>query len=180
MKRLFIILTIIALPCMNVKAQENKYEAKLGWTPADVLNLIYMMGEDPSGETSYGPMKTAGIFSADFDFRMKRWLSVGAKFNYRNSWRDMTTTEGTGIDRLQALSVMPTVKLTTGFDSNFRYYAMAGIGIGADLSTGSRRCFAAFQFTPFGIAVGKKISWYLELGLGHAYNGFITGISWRF
>ena len=77
MKRLFIILTIMALPCMNVKAQENKYEAKLGWTPVDALNLIYMMGEDPSGETSYGPMKTAGIFSADFDFRMKRWLSVG-------------------------------------------------------------------------------------------------------
>lgn len=165
---------------MNVKAQENRYEARLGWIPADALNLIYLMGEDPSGDTSYGPMRTAGIFSADFDFKMKKWLSVGAKINYRNSWRDMTTTEGTGIDRLQALSVMSTARFTTDFDTRFRYYAMVGLGIGADLSTDSHRCLAAFQFTPVGIAVGKKISWYLELGIGHAFNGFITGITWRF
>ena len=180
MKRILLLLAIIVMPCMNVKAQENKYEAKLGWFPVDALNLVYLMGEDPSGETSYGPMKTAGIFSADFDFKMKKWLSVGAKVNYRNSWRDMTTIEGTSIDRLQALSVMPTAKFTTGFDSRFRYYAMVGVGAGVDISTDSQRCFAAFQFTPVGIAVGKKISWYLEFGLGHAYNGFITGISWRF
>ena len=170
----------MAMPCLNVKAQENRYEAKLGWFPVDALNLVYLMGEDPTGETSYGPMKTAGIFSADFDFKIGKWLSVGAKVNYRNSWRDMTTPEGTGIDRLQAFSVMPTAKFTTGFDSRFRYYAMVGLGAGMDLSTDSQRCFAAFQFTPVGIAVGKKISWYMELGLGHAFNGFITGISWRF
>ena len=180
MKRIYIILAIIALACLNVNAQENRYEARLGWIPVDLLNLVYLMGEDPYGGTSYGPMKTVGVFSADFDFKIKNWLSVGAKVNYRNSWRDMTTMKGTSIDRLQALSFMPTARFTTGFDSKFRYYAMVGLGIGADLSTDSHRCMAAFQFTPVGIAVGKKISWYLELGLGHAYNGYITGLTWRF
>lgn len=52
-------------------AQEYKYDAKLGWFPADIFSLIYMMG-GLSGEASYGPMKTAGIFSDDFDFRMKK------------------------------------------------------------------------------------------------------------
>ena len=129
-------------------AQDYKYDAKLGWFPADIFSLIYMMGEDSSGEASYGPMKTAGIFSADFDFRMKKWLSVGAKVNYRNLWRDKITTDSKGIDRMQALSVMPTVKFTTGFDSRFRYYAMFGLGAGIDLSTDSQRYFTAFQFTP--------------------------------
>ena len=57
---------------------------------------------------------------------------------------------------------------------------MFGLGAGADLSTDSQRYFTAFQFTPVGIAVGKKVSWFMELGLGYAYTGYITGISWRF
>ena len=184
MKRIIIIFSVFLMHFVSLSAQEYKYEAKLGWFPADVLNIVYLMGEDPSGETTYGPMKTAGLFSADFDYKVKKWLTVGAKVNYRNSWRDMKTIsdglEVYSIDRLQALSVMPTAKFTTGFDSKFRYYAMVGVGAGVDLSTDSQRCFAAFQFTPVGLAVGKKISWFLELGLGHAYNGFITGLSWRF
>ena len=112
------------------------------------------------------------------------WLTVGAKLNYRNSWRDMKTIsdglEVYSIDRLQAVSVMPTVKFTTGHDSVFRYYATLGVGAGMDLSSGVNDAFVALQFTPVGISVGKKISWYFELGIGHAFMGFMTGISWRF
>ena len=183
MKRFLTVLSIFGISMILAQtsvAQEYKYDAKLGWFPADMFSLIYMMGEDTSGEASYGPMKTAGIFSADFDFKMKKWLSVGAKVNYRNSWRDKITTDSKDIDRMQALSVMPTVKFTTGFDSRFRYYAMFGLGAGIDPSTDSTSHFTAFQFTPVGIAVGKKVSWFLELGLGYAYTGYMTGISWRF
>ena len=84
------------------------------------------------------------------------------------------------IDRLQAVSVMPTVKFTTGYDSVFRYYATLGVGAGMDLSSGVNDAFVALQFTPVGISVGKKVSWYFELGIGHAFMGFMTGISWRF
>ena len=31
-----------------------------------------------------------------------------------------------------------------------------------------------------GIAIANKISWYMELGLGNAFTGLFTGISWRF
>lgn len=169
---------------MTAKAQKYQHEARLGWFPIDAFSLIYMMGEDTSGENTYGPVKTAGIFSADFDFRMKRWLVLGAKVNYRNSWRDKSSMvdglEINSIDRMQTLSVMPIVKFTTGFDSIFRYYATLGLGVGADLSTGANNCFTALQFTPVGIAIGKKISWYLELGIGYAFTGYMTGLSWRF
>ena len=40
--------------------------------------------------------------------------------------------------------------------------------------------FVALQFTPVGISVGKKVCWYFELGIGHAFMGFMTGVSWRF
>ena len=183
MKRILTTLLLIGLSLIMSRtsmAQENRYEARLGWIPVDVLNLVYLMGEDPANETSYGPMKTVGIFSADFNFKMQEWLSLGAKVNYRNSWRTMKNSEGEGIDRLQAFSVMPEVKFTTGFDSRFRYYASFGLGAGMDLSTDSERLITAWQITPVGIATGNRISWFLELGFGHAYNGLITGISWRF
>ena len=184
MKKLVILCCMLLIQFASSYAQEYKYEAKLGWVPVDALNLVYLMGEDPSGETTYGPMKTAGLFSADFDWKVKKWLTVGAKVNYRNSWRDMKTiNDGLdvySIDRLQAVSVMPTVKFTTGYDSVFRYYATLGVGAGMDLSSGVNDAFMALQFTPVGISVGKKISWYFELGIGHAFMGFMTGLSWRF
>ena len=184
MKKLVILCCMLLIPLASSYAQEYKYEAKLVWFPVDALNLVYLMGEDPSGETTYGPMKTAGLFSADFDWKVKKWLTVGAKLNYRNSWRDMKTIsdglEVFSIDRLQAVSVMPTVKFTTGYDSVFRYYATLGVGAGMDLSSGVNDAFMALQFTPVGISVGKKISWYFELGIGHAFMGFMTGLSWRF
>ena len=89
MKRTIILFSILLMPFVSLAAQDYKYEAKLGWFPLDALNLVYLMGEDPSGETTYGPMKTAGIFSADFDYKVKKWLTVGAKLNYRNSWQPL-------------------------------------------------------------------------------------------
>ena len=184
MKRIIILCGVFLMPFITLSAQEYKYEAKIGWFPFDVFNLVYLMGENPSGETTYGPMKTAGIFSADFDYRVKNWLTIGAKVNYRNSWRDMKTIsdglEVNSIARLQGVSVMPVVKFTTGYDSIFRYYAALGVGAGMDLSSGVNDGFVAFQCTPVGISAGKKISWYFELGIGHAFTGFMTGLSWRF
>ena len=60
------------------------------------------------------------------------------------------------------------------------YYATLGVGAGMDLSSGVNDAFMALQFTPVGISVGQKISWYFELGIGHAFMGFMTGLSWRF
>ena len=82
-------------------------------------------------------MKTVGIFSGDFDYKVKKWLTVGARVNYRNMWRDKETIrdglEVHSIDRVQALAIMPTVKFTTGYDSVFRYYASLGLGAGIDM-----------------------------------------------
>ena len=185
MKRILIVVAVLMLlPSLTSRAQEYKYEAKLGWIPGDLLDLVYLMGEDPSGETSYGPMKTVGIFTADFDYKVKNWVSVGTKLSYRNSWRDMRTVidgdEVNGTDRIQAVSVMPTLKLTTGYDSIFRCYATLGLGLALDFSDGFNGGFVAPQFTPIGISIGKKISWYCECGIGYAFTGFMTGLSWRF
>jgi hypothetical protein len=115
---------------------------------------------------------------------VKNWVSVGAKVNYRNSWRDMKTVhdgvEVNGIDRIQAVSVMPTLKFTTGYDSVFRCYATLGFGVGVDLSDGYNGVFIAPYFSPIGISIGRKISWYWECGISSAFIGFMTGLSWRF
>ena len=38
----------------------------------------------------------------------------------------------------------------------------------------------AFQTSPFGISIGKKVSAFLELDFGTVYNGGNVGISVRF
>lgn len=180
MRKISVIIALMLMSCIGIKAQEYSYEAKAGWTYLDLISVVYILGEDATGEITYGPKKTVGIFSADFNYEMKKWLSVGGKVNYRNSWCTATSLKGESIDRISGLTIMPTVTFTTGFESTFRYYATLGLGAGVDLSSDSRGAFAAFQITPFGIAVGKKLSWYLELGLSNTLIGFITGISWRF
>ena len=184
MKRFVILCSLFLMSFVSLSAQEYRCEAKLGWVPTDVLNIVYLMGEDASGHTSYGPMKTIGIFSADFDYKVKNWLTVGANMNYRNSWRSKTTfidgVKTNGIDCFHLVSVMPRIKLTTRFDSIFRLYAALGVGLGVDLSDGVNDKFLSVQLTPIGISVGRKISWYLEMGVGSTFIGYMTGLACRF
>jgi hypothetical protein len=56
MKRIIIFFSVFFMHFVSLCAQEYKYEAKFGWFPVDALNIVYLMGEDPSGETTYGPM----------------------------------------------------------------------------------------------------------------------------
>jgi hypothetical protein len=182
MKLILIIFAALLFAGGSGYAQEYKYEARLGWIPGDILTFFTVLGED--GETSWGPLKTVGIFSADFDVKMKPWLTVGGKANYRHSWRDQTRylEEGVvkNIDRTEVFSVMPTVKFTSMQDDTvFRVYAAVGLGPGIIHTEDYTKYYTAFQFTP-GMAVGNKISWYLELGLGNAWCGLITGLGWRF
>jgi hypothetical protein len=185
MKKLLTIIITTLIACGSVNAQEYEYDARLGWFPGDLMDLIYRMGEDPVEQTTYGPRKTIGIFAADFNYSIMKWLSVGARLNYRNAWCETKsfTDEGvpvTGIDRLHAVSLIPMVTGTTDQDSVFRYYVSLGIGAGINMSTAENNRYLAFQLIPVGIAVGKKVSWYFECGLGNAYAGFMTGVSWRF
>ncbi len=50
--------TLIA--SVSVNAQEYEYDARLGWFPGDLMDLIYRMGEDPVEQNTYGPRKTNG------------------------------------------------------------------------------------------------------------------------
>lgn len=184
MKRILIIFAMALMPFLTLSAKEYKYEARLGWIPADCLTVLQAMGEDPTGETTWGPVTNLGIFSADFDVKVNKWMSVGGKANYRNLWRDVTKTKDgvvtSGIDRTEAMSIMPMMEFSTSYDNVFRCYGNLGFGPGIYDNGERSKGYFAFQCTPIGIAVGNKISWYVELGLGNAYAGLFTGLSWRF
>ena len=185
MKRLVMSLAIVLMSSMAINAQEYKYEARLGWFPGDWLTFFYAMGEDLDNTTTEGPVTNIGIFSGDFDFKMKPWLTVGAKVNYRNLWRDVQTlSEGNvyhSTEKVEAFSLMPTVKVTSMYYTDvIRYYATFGLGPGVYNDGYKPQYYTAFQFVPIGIAIGNKISWFFELGLGTVYMGALTGLSWRF
>ena len=42
-----IMVALMMLPALTANAQEYKYEAKLGWYPIDLMDLIFMLGEYP-------------------------------------------------------------------------------------------------------------------------------------
>ncbi len=187
MKRLLILTAIFLFTSLTINAQEYKYEARLGWFLLDGHYLVEMTARvDPALGHTRGPLKTTGIFSADFDFKIKKWLIVGANVGYRNYWRHITPYEGTPWTYIDHnLIIMPTVKFSTGFDSFFRYYATLAFGAGLRMSSGkdnirNHEFYPSFQITPVGIAVGRKVSWFFEVGYGVAFAGFITGISCRF
>ena len=87
-----IMVALMMLPALTANAQEYKYEAKLGWYPIDLMDLIFMLGEYPDSGYTAGPVKTVGVFAADFDVKMKNWLTLGAKVSYRNTWRELSAT----------------------------------------------------------------------------------------
>ena len=184
MKRILIIFAMSLMSCLTAGAQEYKYEARLGWIPMDLVSFLKAMGEYPTGETIWGPVTNLGIFSADFDVKVNKWMSVGGRVNYRNLWRDMTKAQDgvvtNGIDRTEAMSIMPMIEFSSPYDKVLRCYANVGMGPGLYDDGEKTKGYFAFQCTPLGIAIGKKISWYVELGVGNAYAGLFTGLSWRF
>lgn len=122
-----------------------------------------------------------------FGYRVKRWLKVGADLGwdrYREvgHYSDETVKE----DILHTVTFIPKV---TFFFATSRYVsAYAGAGIGMAFQTGTpgfepegfRPVNFAWQLTPIGITVGRRIPGFTELTIGKDVIGIKFGVGYRF
>ncbi len=203
MKKLLLLFLLSAMPA-GVFAQEEPAVVRVRrpFTPQHELRLtagaypLLPSMSDWEGcaagifhdRTHRGPVYTSGTWSLSYDYRFKKWFDLGLTLSYYGEYsRSYSNRDSSpvGRNRAHALTVMPAVRFTWVNTGWVRMYST--LGLGATLSGGRfdhnsepfRDGFIAFQLTPVGIAVGRSLFGFAELGLG-AQGVFMMGIGYKF
>ncbi|MCM1178016.1 MAG: hypothetical protein NC115_06730 [Bacteroidales bacterium] len=127
-----------------------------------------------------------GVISAEFSARFKKWFALSVQANFCGVVRNVHSGwdgKKTGVDNDYVMSFLPYAKFT--YLNRPIVYMYSAIGIGMTMSfdgkgSGIYNLDPAFQITPVGVAVGKNLYGFFELGLGMVYCGCKAGIGYRF
>ena len=138
--------------------------------------------------THRGPVYTSGAWSLAYDYRFKRWFDLGLTLGYYGEYsRSYSNRDSSpaGRNRAHFITVMPVARFTW-FNTNWvRMYSSVGLGatFGCgrfDLEGGQPdKTTVAFQLTPVGIAVGRSLFGFAEIGAG-AQGVLMMGVGYRF
>ena len=182
------------------------YEIRIGWGGYPLADGLFFFDSFPlfmkyndmnyyipsSMEDIYrdyrGPAYMTGLISAEIDINFKRWfaLTVGLGFNgiFQNVYDPMTgrrAGQNSGI----SVSIVPEARFNWLNRNLVRMYSAAGIGIviggkrNMDYGNSEYFLYPAFQLTPVGISVGRKVYGFVELGLGAQFMGGMAGVGIR-
>lgn len=182
-----------------------RYELRIGWGGIPLMDsemvfngffsfVDYDMNfyQPSTMESIYrgyrGPGYMTGIISAEMDINFKRWfaLTIGIGFNgmYQTVY-DSVTGQKSGCNRGVAVSVLPEARFNWLNRNLVRMYSAAGLGIviggkrNMDYGNSEYFLYPAFQLTPVGISVGRKVYGFVELGLGTQFMGGMAGVGIR-
>lgn len=182
-----------------------RYEVNLSWGGFPMLDALNFSGYDflsvpdevPCTPRSLadiyadytGPSYSTGVISADFNIQFKKWFALGLQANFDGIWSSLhssDTGERLGNCSGVAFSFLPYARFTYLNRPVVKLYSAVGLGIGA----GYRKLdnngweetlvYPAFQVTPIGIMVGRRVYGLFELGAGTVYVGCRAGIGVRF
>lgn len=196
---------VMAGPRTDADGLSYKYEFNIGWGGFPVLdatnfsNYNFLSAPDEPffspgslGDiySSYtGPTYSTGILSAEFNIQFKKWFALGLQANFDGLWSTAYSSDTGG--RLGscsgvAFSFLPYARFTYLNRPVVKLYSAVGLGIGAGYRKYDFSGFSevlinpAFQMTPIGIMVGKRVYGLFELGVGTVYIGCKAGIGYRF
>ena len=196
---------VMAGPRTDADGLSYKYEFNIGWGGFPVLdatnfsNYNFLSAPDEPffspgslGDiySSYtGPTYSTGILSAEFNIQFKKWFALGLQANFDGLWSTAYSSDTGG--RLGscsgvAFSFLPYARFTYLNRPVVKLYSAVGLGIGAGYRKYDFSGFSevlinpAFQMTPIGIMVGKRVYGLFELGAGTVYIGCTAGIGYRF
>lgn len=132
----------------------------------------------------YGPLYTTGNVGAEFDWVLKKWMTVSAGAYFTGFWADrfdgMTGARMRKENGL-AVSLVATFRFTY---LNRRYVQLySGVSAGAFVigaSTGEVSGMVHIQGIPIGVSVGRKVFGFAEVGIGTMYMGGNIGLGYRF
>lgn len=182
-----------------------RYEVNLSWGGFPMLDALNFSGYDflsvpdevPCTPRSLadiyadytGPSYSTGVISADFNIQFKKWFALGLQANFDGIWSSLhssDTGERLGNCSGVAFSFLPYARFTYLNRPVVKLYSAVGLGIGAGYrkfdNSGWEETlvYPAFQVTPIGIMVGRRVYGLFELGAGTVYVGCRAGIGVRF
>lgn len=142
----------------------------------------------------YGGKKRTGAIFATYRLQLIKALSVGLTAGYDKEWAELNVSDPVirnlvtvGKYERNAITIAPEVQVTYKTLPLVKMYGNVGMGVtlvnekiagnkGTETIKGD---YFAFQVTPFGIRVGKKLAGFGEAGYG--YKGAVSlGLSYRF
>jgi len=145
-------------------------------------------------QVRYGDKKRTGALFATYRFQIIKQLSVGLAVGYEREWSELTYSDyqlkkevKAGDYSRAAVTIAPELQVLYKQMPMVSVYG--GLGMGATLVTEKingnigtqtyKGDYFAFQLTPIGVRVGRKLSGFTELGYG--YKGAISmGLAYRF
>ena len=193
------VLMLAAFPG-TVKAQDYpaKWEVALftGLVPTPYLEysswsssrewgtLAYLYG--PQYEDVDNPMTPYVGFR--FGYRVKRWFKVGADLGWSGSFYRQHMSEGEDLkEDIHSMTFIPKVTFFFATSKYVSAYAGVGLGVRYNLRLGEVREIyrfhtvePAWQVTPIGITVGRKVPGFAELTVGKDMVGVKVGVGYRF
>lgn len=130
-----------------------------------------------------GPEYITGVISAEFNVRFKKWFALGTQLNFdsvvRHTYSSMTGAR-TGNTNCYMFSLVPYARFTYLNKPLVYMYSSIGLGVSMALEPYYMTIYPAFQIVPVGVAVGKRLYGFFEIGAGTVYVGCKVGIGYRF
>ena len=183
-----------------------KYELNVGWGGFPVVDALTFswfdlwetreeliwypnsLGDIYSGYT--GPSYSTGVISAEFNMQFKKWFALGVQANFDAIWSTVhssDTGERIGSANGLVFALLPYARFTYLNRPVVKLYSAVGLGVTAGYRNYSAEgysayasAYPAFQLTPIGIMLGRRVYGLFELGVGTVYMGCRAGIGYRF
>jgi hypothetical protein len=179
-----------------------KYEVRIGWSGYPILeaanfpnygNLPFMdydmipYYKYTSLESLYGTYQgreyMTGLISGEISIHFRKWFTLAVEAGINGMWgRVYDKYDGSFVRHTRGISltVMPHARFYWANAKNVRFYSGIGIGLGLGQYDKYFEVYPAFQLSPIGFTVGKKIFAFGETSLGTAYFGGKFGVGYRF
>jgi len=179
-----------------------KYEVRIGWSGYPILeaanfpnygNLPFMdydmipYYKYTSLESLYGTYQgreyMTGLISGEISIHFRKWFTLAVEAGINGMWgRVYDKYDGSFVRHTRGISltVMPHARFYWANAKNVRFYSGMGIGLGLGQYEKYFEVYPAFQLSPIGFTVGRKIFAFGETSLGTAYFGGKFGVGYRF
>lgn len=181
MKTWIITLLTVLATCGIVSAQDYpKHELSLSYgiftdneiaeTVGGVLGTVFTAGAVQMNNYSF-----SGAVSVEYAYHVSKVLAFGGAFCYERATMDIVMANAkVGVTYDNYYTVMPIGKANWANWESVRLYSKLGLGVTVDAyrqsSAGERHynhdVNFAFQFSPIGIEIGRRVNFFAEGGFG--------------
>lgn len=144
-----------------------------------------------------GITRSSGALCLGADYAFARWFALSVDLSATIVWHNVyngVSGQKTGSKTGVALCLLPQGKLIYLNRPMVRLYGKFGIGVVKYFGFDRRNRESAddgieyldnsftpgFQWTPFGIEVGRKVFGFAETGIGTLYTGISAGVGYKF